>query len=296
MIIRDNHRLLECALRSIERIEYDKKHFEVIVVDDGSIEPIAKQLKISPSFDCKFKYIERSEKSSRSKARNIGANSAVFDYLIFVDGDHFFEARFLATYQNNLKIKPKNSVVLGSRNHFSERFLGRVLSSFLRPGSETFIPKEFSADERILLLKRNNIPFKELLGKWHLFWSCNFLIKKTLFEETNGFDETFLGWGLEDSEFGYRLIHNHGIEIDFIENNVWHCVGENQISKQKVKEWHENIQKFYKKYNDFAILEQIHFEEVYMSAAGIREVESANWFNSYRSFENKLKALKNFNY
>ena len=76
--------LHEC-LKSIERLEFPKKRFEVIVVDDGSKRSLRKLIR---SFDNHFsaKLIQQSN-AGPAAARNSGAAHAMGDFVVFTDDD-----------------------------------------------------------------------------------------------------------------------------------------------------------------------------------------------------------------
>ncbi|MBU6210224.1 MAG: hypothetical protein KGR22_09975, partial [Planctomycetes bacterium] len=48
---------------------------------------------------------------------------------------------------------------------------------------------------------------------WRLLRSCNFAVPTAAFREVQGFDESFEGWGYEDSDLCIRLM-NHGLRIE----------------------------------------------------------------------------------
>lgn len=76
--------LIEC-MESIKRQSY--KDFEVIVIDDGSLNPFDKIIDIK-KFDFKIKYI-RKENEGVSVARNVGIENADGEYLLFLDADDY---------------------------------------------------------------------------------------------------------------------------------------------------------------------------------------------------------------
>ncbi len=46
----------------------------------------------------------------------------------------------------------------------------------------------------------------------HLFWSLNFACTREVFERIGGFDEGYLGYGAEDTDFAFSARH-HGVEL-----------------------------------------------------------------------------------
>jgi GT2 family glycosyltransferase len=67
---------------------------------------------------------------------------------------------------------------------------------------------------------RMHIPAGEPVG--HLqFWSLIFAIQKQTFEEVGGFDESFVGYGAEDTDFAMSF-HHAGIDLIFVRDYVLH--------------------------------------------------------------------------
>ena len=63
---------------------------------------------------------------------------------------------------------------------------------------------------RILpLLRFSKYPFKKIRMKdWKGAKTCNLALWKKDFENINGYDENYIGWGREDSDLVVRLINN----------------------------------------------------------------------------------------
>jgi GT2 family glycosyltransferase len=80
-------RLLERALHSLARQTLLPEHFEVIVVDDGSVDNTAGVCDKMRSRMPNLKYISTGNHISLSHARNIGIGEASGNYLLFTDDD-----------------------------------------------------------------------------------------------------------------------------------------------------------------------------------------------------------------
>ena len=79
--------MLEGLLRSLDELKFDRKNFEVIVVDNNSTdatEIITKSC--HENFGYTLKYIYES-KSGLSNARNRGIRESVYEYIAFIDDD-----------------------------------------------------------------------------------------------------------------------------------------------------------------------------------------------------------------
>lgn len=53
------------------------------------------------------------------------------------------------------------------------------------------------------------------------FWSLIFAIQKRTFEHIGGFDETFTGYGAEDTDFA-MMFHQAGVQLIFVHDHVLH--------------------------------------------------------------------------
>lgn len=81
------------TLESIARQDVDKWSFEVIVVDDGSIDETSNICQ--QPFPYNLRYL-RQENQGSAKARNAGAESAVGNILIFLDDDMIAEPGYMS--------------------------------------------------------------------------------------------------------------------------------------------------------------------------------------------------------
>ncbi len=289
LIIKDDAALLECALRSIAQIDYPHSSFEVIVVDDGSTDPVSNRISFKPEFSVTYIYIPRDENSCRAKARNLGLSHARFDFLVFMDGDHFVGPSILKNYARYFQYKKNKRLVLGTRRHLMYGHWNNVLNDF--QNTKPFVAPEkntYIDDERIILQQYLKTSFNQLLGRWHLFWTCNFCIEKALLLQVGGFDENFIGWGLEDCELGYRL-HHAGYDFEIFDNPIWHFLPQIHMNAEKYYSWIDNIQRFYKKHQDINILHQFTFEDVYFFNSILKTPSTKNWLECYRIFENKIR-------
>ncbi len=76
--------------------------FEIIIVNDGSSDQTKETLDYYASKDNRIKAIHQSNQGV-SKARNVGIEAALGDYIIFVDADDYLEDHALDTLLNILK-------------------------------------------------------------------------------------------------------------------------------------------------------------------------------------------------
>lgn len=171
--------------------------FEVIVVDDGSKEPLDGTL--DPS-SLPFSLTIETHKTNRGRAaaRNSGIRLARHELLIFLDGDMTVSSGFVAAH---LKAHgdDANRVVIGNilfAAPWRDRPLARYIDSRgvhkLKPGEA--------------------VPYR-------YFVTGNASLPRALLNRAGLFDETFPRYGGEDLELACRL-HQHGAAFAYCEQAV----------------------------------------------------------------------------
>src|SRR5678815_5542350 len=80
--------------------------FEIIIVDDGSIENIKEVLSQKYSNEPKIKYF-RKQNEERGAARNFGIKHAEGDFAVFFDSDDFMKPHYLETLYKIIMENPK---------------------------------------------------------------------------------------------------------------------------------------------------------------------------------------------
>ena len=173
---------------------------EILVADDGSKEELKRNnRKINKLSNCMF--IELKENVGRARIRNFLSEKANYDILLFIDSDaglisNDFLQNYVSAIQNNEVIcggllydRPLPSPVFSLRYYYG------------------ICAEERSAKER------NLCPYAQ-------FSSFSFLIRKKTFREIL-FDESFSGYGHEDTAFGIEL-EKRGIKVKHIDNPLYH--------------------------------------------------------------------------
>tara|TARA_R100000306_G_C4372505_1_gene140580 strand:+ start:289 stop:1185 length:897 start_codon:yes stop_codon:yes gene_type:complete len=184
-----------------KQCEIANEVYEIVVLDDASTDKksLEENSKINLLKQCSFQALERN--IGRSKIRNLLAEQANYDWLLFLDADTFpsnpeFIAKYLVTISNEA------SVIFGGIKYpenNSEKYSLRH-----KYGSER---------ESLPLVERLKNPYRS-------FITMGFAIKKEIFEKIK-FNEKLTGYGYEDSVFGYELKKNN-IPLTHIDNPVIH--------------------------------------------------------------------------
>jgi glycosyltransferase involved in cell wall biosynthesis len=170
---------------------------QVLIADDGS-DPSSRNVAEEFSDVLNITYCWQSNRSFRAaRARNLAILRGSEDYIIFIDGDCFIPREFV---EMHLKFSKRKKIVAGSRILLSSENTESVIRSL----SPRF--------EKIYSLKQVYIPlgfFRNLAPKnWKIVRTCNMSAFRDDVITVFGFDERYVGWGREDSDFVVRLLRS----------------------------------------------------------------------------------------
>ena len=178
--------------------------YEILVVDDGSTDGTHEYICSSfPTSVVRCLRLEREPLSSRARARNFGAKSAVGEIINFIDSDimvsmqHIVQLERFFSYSSEI-------VVVGNRRF---QYPDSVHGSFADD-------KDSGLDFRYQIYLNQSFNVSAINYPWAVAYTCNFAIPRLSFLDVGGFDEEFLHWGLEDLELGYRCGFN-GLRVCF---------------------------------------------------------------------------------
>lgn len=252
---------LEYTLRSIEKSVLDsnlknKKHIEVIVVDDGSSDKTVDKIKnISTWYDLK---IFSQNNMGRSFARNIGIGMATGEIVLFLDSDVIVDAYLINDHLTRHKYIDNAFFVSFKENiNYSHTHYLMASESIEKPN----IYKDFRFKKEVKpewtrmhrhvsyievrdveIIKESNF-FKDfgqdhVLGVWDLpsMSITNALsVKKKYLDEIGGFNTLFTGWGMEDTYLGAKLLSNDLYLIPILSSGIYHIEHPPRDGDQEVK-------------------------------------------------------------
>ena len=134
-------------------------------------------------------------------ARNCGAAKAKFDTLVFLDVDCIPAADLIRSYKMLLE-----------------------KSDELVNGLVAYLPKLTVPERRdfeVMVNQGKVHPVRASLkdgfakqDQYSLFWSLNFAVLRTTFSRLGGFDETYIGYGGEDTDFAWQA-RKHEVPLRF---------------------------------------------------------------------------------
>jgi glycosyltransferase involved in cell wall biosynthesis len=187
---------------------------EVIVADDGSTDETRRliaQLQIQLNYPLKHVW-QKDEGFQAAKIRNKAVLIAQYHYLIFLDGDCVPFPDFI---ENHRILAEPHWFISGHRILLRKGFTQKILQEFLsiyQDSALRWVLHYFHRDSNRLLplLRIGRLSHLRKLHskRWQGAKSCNLGVWKEDFLKMNGFDESFIGWGYEDSDFVIRLIRS----------------------------------------------------------------------------------------
>lgn len=200
---------LDAVLRGLS--QQSDRDFEIIVADDGSGPSTAALLsEWRGRLRQPLTHIWQEHRNFRAaEIRNRAVLSSSGAYCIFLDGDCIPRHDFVAEHRQLAEI---GWFVVGNRVLLSQNLTRQVLDRGLRPEhwklADAFRALIAGDINRIApLLQARLGPVRKI--RPHYWWgarSCNLAIWRSDFDRVDGFDCSYVGWGLEDSDLLIRLL------------------------------------------------------------------------------------------
>lgn len=175
--------------------------YEIIVADDGSTDKLMQQRNEAINALPHCRYVLRGQNTGRAAIRNFLAQTAQYDWLLFLDSDMLtISDSFLLAYLE----RPESELVVDggvcTYADSRQRFPGNLRCLY-----------ECAATQHFDVRQRQQDPY-------HDFHTANFLISRSVMLR-HPFDERFRRYGYEDVLMGKQL-KKAGIAITHIDNPV----------------------------------------------------------------------------
>ena len=180
---------------------------EILIADDGSgkeTEELINSWKKDKTIGHLIRHIWQPDEGFRPGAiRNKSIAASTCDYIILIDGDMMLHKKFI---EDHKRVTRPGYVVNGSRVKLTPEITERICSlhkskpiGFLSRGISNGRTKALRWRFLSKLFLDNFKP--------HSYYaiSCNLAFWRKDAIAVNGFDETFKGWGHEDSDFVFRM-------------------------------------------------------------------------------------------
>lgn len=200
---------LDAVLRGLAR--QTDRDFEIVVADDGS-GPQTRALigRWVADIGVRLEHIWQEDRGFRAgEARNRAVLAARGDYCIFLDGDCIPRPDFVAVHR---ALAEPGWFVTGNRVLMSRELTERILaqaSEVERSSLSAFtaLRRHRKINRLAPLLSLPLGPLRKLRPHaWRGARSCNLAVWRRDFDAVDGFDASYSGWGLEDSDLLIRLL------------------------------------------------------------------------------------------
>jgi len=201
---------LDAVLRSLAH--QSDPDFEVIVADDGSTSDTQALINNwDGRIGRRLVHVWHPHQGFRGgEIRNRAIRASGGAYCIFLDGDCLVRADFVATHR---WLAEPGWFVTGNRILLSRELTESVLADGV--AAETWNLAAL-ARERLRggvnrLLPACRLPLGPLRKRRRRDWegakTCNLAVARGDLDRVDGFDASYVGWGLEDSDLAVRLFH-----------------------------------------------------------------------------------------
>jgi glycosyltransferase involved in cell wall biosynthesis len=188
------------------------RNFELYVADDGSTSgtaQVVKQFQARATFS--IHHIWQEDEGFRAAAiRNRALAASTAEYIIFTDGDCVPLIDFVATHR---QLSEQGCFLSGNRMLLSQEFTLQVLREKIPVHLWKFVDwiaarlrGQINRLMPLMRLPRISALRKFYPQRWKGAKTCNISAFREDLLRVNGLDESYTGWGLEDSDLVIRLI------------------------------------------------------------------------------------------
>ncbi len=202
---------------------YPSGLLEVVVVDDGSATPLGADDVADLG---EVRVVRREDEGFRpATSRNEGAAAATGDVLVFLDGDMIPDPSWLEHHMRWHHVTD-DAMVLGFRHHVDDSWLTEDLVRQAQGSGGLASVVADRTVERPEWIEFHMLRTKDLTTAdtdlFRVVTSGNVSVRRETFDRIGGFDDSFIRWGHEDTEFGYRGWVSGALLIPERGAHCWH--------------------------------------------------------------------------
>lgn len=243
----------------------DDQDFEIIIADDGSTHNTRDCVAaLQARAPMPLHHVWQEDQGFRAaRVRNLGTQRATGDYIVFLDGDCVPQSNFISQHR---KLAQPGYLVSGSRILLSAGLTARALAEPIdlqTLGLGDKLRYRLRGDLNKLLQLLFQWPDLRRTSKrftWRRIKSCNLGVWRSDLALVNGFDESFLGWGHEDSDLVVRLFNAGVMRKDgAFATEVFHL-------------WHKENQRDQESSNRAVVLQRA-ADKTTQAVRGLRELD-----------------------
>ncbi|HEU5201167.1 MAG TPA: glycosyltransferase [Nitrospira sp.] len=214
---------LEITLAALQNQSYPSHLLEVVVADDGSDPP----LELPPRSGGPPVRVIHQERDGfgLARARNLGAESADGEILVFLDCDMVPERRHIeahARWHHEIEY----ALVFGLRRHVDfDDIEPSMVAEAVRSDrlADLFAGRPVQAVQWVAQhLERSDWLKADMADPWRVTSGGNLSIRRDFFWEVGGYDQSFRQWGGEDNEFGFRAYNQGAVVVPEPGARAWH--------------------------------------------------------------------------
>jgi glycosyltransferase involved in cell wall biosynthesis len=186
--------------------------FTLIVADDGSASDTAELVqRFAARAPFEVSHVWQEDQGFRAAAiRNRAVAAARAEYIIFTDGDCVPSRTFVHQHR---RLAEPGWFLSGNRVLLSERFTRMALDQHLPLHEWTWADwvrarSRGEVNRVVPLVRLPDGAFRKRSARtWEGVKTCNLSAWRSDLLRVNGLDESYSGWGLEDSDLVIRLLH-----------------------------------------------------------------------------------------
>jgi glycosyltransferase involved in cell wall biosynthesis len=186
--------------------------FALLVADDGSTGETRRTVeRYAARAPFAVRHVWHEDRGFRAAAiRNRAVAATDADYVVFTDGDCIPSRGFVAAHR---RLAERGWFLAGNRMLLARDFTTRVLAERIPVHAWTngqWLGAWLKRDiNRLLPLAAlgDGVLRKLQPARWKGVKTCNLSVWREDLERVNGLDESYSGWGLEDSDLVIRLLH-----------------------------------------------------------------------------------------
>lgn len=263
------------------KAQKDAPPFEILICDDGSRRETLRVLESTcRTFGAML--LHQGNKGFRpASARNMAIHKAQYEIAVFLDDDLRVLPNFLREHGKVHSQESHSIMLIGPRLNVPKRFM-MADTVALEPLIK--ILKDDRENKYGVLFKGNRL--RKAKCPWKVFYTCNASVRLTNLRAIGGFDESFVGYGLEDNELAYRLF-KLGIKcVSSDQIPVFHeeeCNPRNPHKKAMLgmstdfSSYMENVKKFVEKHGDDPDVQRVFSQVLDAIDEYLRRNDDSGW-------------------